>query len=106
LDAAVPVTGVSASSWAADPWAGIDDIDGADEEEEEEPEMPLVDLAVVAAFADIVAPRIAPPASPSVTRPADAQSLGFVRISSLNDNFGLSFLPHARGVSVESETSL
>jgi hypothetical protein len=47
----------------------------------------LLDGCVVPvdALADIVAPRIAPPASPTATRPADNQSLGLVRSSSLND---------------------
>jgi hypothetical protein len=89
----VPVTGVSAASCAADPGAGIDGVAGLDDEDELELEAALVELVPVAALAERVEPRIAPPASPTVTRPADAQSLGWVRILSFNVMFGLSFLP-------------
>jgi hypothetical protein len=43
----------------------------------------LVEFVLVAALADSVEPRIAPPVSPTVTRPVDANSFGLVRMWSI-----------------------
>jgi hypothetical protein len=59
-----------------------------DDEELEELEGVLVELELEAAWADSVVPRTAPLARPTVTSPADAQSLGLVRIWSLIDIVG------------------
>jgi hypothetical protein len=60
-------------------------VDGMLELEEPEELDELGVLVLLAALAERVAPTIAPPAKPAVTRAADAQSLGFVRICSPMD---------------------
>jgi hypothetical protein len=73
----------------------VEPLGELDEPELEEPELELDELGVVvvvAALADRVVPIIAPPANPAVMRAADAHSFGLVRMSSLSDIPGTSFL--------------
>jgi hypothetical protein len=66
----------------------------ADEEDELELEALFVELVPVAALAERAEPRMAPPASPAVTRAADAQSLGLVRNLSFIVMSQSAFLPY------------